>query len=65
MADWTSNTVSHGQNVCELVQVNSVEQPIKSNPVDSRNTSHCRTSAFDDHLDDSFIVFNDVQQSFF
>ena len=37
------------------VQINSIEQPIKSNSVGSGNVSHCRTSAFNDHLDHSFI----------
>ena len=46
------------KNVCELVfgvdvfdldfgvQINSIEQPIKSNSVGSGDVSHCRTSAF-------------------
>ena len=46
------------QDVCELVfvvgvfdldfgvQINSIEQPIKSNSVSSGDVSHCRTSAF-------------------
>ena len=28
------------------------------------NMSHCRTSAFNDHLDHSFIVLKHIQQSF-
>ena len=56
------------QDVCELVlgvnifdlnlgvQIDSIEQPIKSNSVGSGNVSHCRISAFNDHLDHSFIV---------
>ena len=32
------------------IQINSIEQPIKSNSVSSGNVSHCRTSAFDNHL---------------
>ena len=70
--------VSFGQHVCELiflestylvwilgVQVNSVEQPVKSNSVGSGNMSQCKTSAFDDHLDHSFVVFKDVQHGSF
>ena len=37
---------------------------LKSNSVGSGNMSHCRASSLDDHLDDSFIVFKDLQQSF-
>ena len=66
-----------GLNVCELifwvdvfgldlgVQINSIEQPVKSNSVGSGNMSQCRTSAFDDHLDHSFVVFKDVQHGSF
>ena len=36
----------------------------KSNSVGSGNMSHCRASSLDDHFDDSFIVFKDLQQSF-
>ena len=65
--------ISLGQYVCELVfgvdvfdldfgvQINSIEQPIKSNSVGSGNVSHCRTSAFNDHLDHSFIVLKHIQ----
>ena len=57
------------QDVCKLVigvdvfdlnlrvKIDSIEQPIKSNSVGSGNVSHCRTSAFNNHFDDSFIVF--------
>ena len=38
-------------------QVNSVEQPIKRNSVGSGHVSHCWTPSFDNHLDDSFVVF--------
>ena len=60
------------QDVCKLVlgvdvfdldfglQINSVEQPIKCNSVDSGDVSHCRTSAFDNHLDYSFIVLKHI-----
>ena len=67
--------ISFGQSVSELafgvdvdvfdldlgVQINSIEQPIKSNSVSSGNISHCRTSAFNDHLDYSFIVLKHIQ----
>ena len=36
-------------------QIHSIEQPIKSNSVGPGNMSHCRTSAFNNHLDYSFI----------
>ena len=61
--------IPFGQNVSELVfgidvfdldfgvQINSIEQPIKSNSVGSGNVSHRRTSAFNDHFDHCFIVF--------
>ena len=38
-------------------QVNSVEQPIKRNSVGSGYVSHRWTSSFDNHLDNSIIVF--------
>ena len=43
------------------VQINSIEQPIKSNSVGSGHMSHCWTSAFNDHLDHGFVVFKNVQ----
>ena len=49
-----------GVNVFDLdfrVQINSIEQPIKSNSVGSGNMSQCRTSSFDYHLDHCFVVF--------
>ena len=49
-----------GVNVFDLsfgVQIDSVEQPIKSNSVGSGNVSHCRASSFNDHLDHCFVVF--------
>ena len=33
------------------IQIDSIEQPIKSNSVGSGNMSHCRTPSFNDHLD--------------
>ena len=61
------------QNVCKLilgvdvfdldlgVQIDSIEQPIKSNSVGPGNMSHRWTSAFHYHLDNSFIVFKHIQ----
>ena len=42
-------------------QVDSVEQPINRNSVGSGHVSHCWTSSFDNHLDDSFVVLKNVQ----
>ena len=46
------------------VQINSIEQPIKSNSLGSGDMSHCRTSAFNNHLDHCFVVLNHIQQTF-
>ena len=49
-----------GINIFELdlgVQIDSVKQPIKRNSVSSSNVSHCWTSALNDHLDHSFVIF--------
>ena len=57
-----------GVNVFDLdfwVQNDSIKQPIKSNSVGPGNMSHCGASSLYDHLDYCFIVFKDVQQSFF
>ena len=68
----SSCEVAHCQYVCELVfdinvfdldfwvQVDSVKQPIKSNSVVAGHVSHWWTSAFDDHLDHRFVIFNNV-----
>ena len=45
------------------VQLDPVKQPLKSNFLGSGNMSQCRTSAFDNHFDYSFVVFKDVQPS--
>ena len=45
------------------VQIDSIEQPIKSNSVGSGNMSHCRASSLDDHLDYCFVVFKHIQQA--
>ena len=45
------------------IKINPVKQPIQSNSVGSWYMSHCGTSAFDDHLDHSFIVFEHIQYS--
>ena len=53
-----------GVNVYDLdlgVQIDSIKQPIKSNPVASGNMSHCRNSALNDHFDHCSSVFKDVQ----
>ena len=62
-----------GQNVSKLVfgvdvfnldlgiQIDSIEQPIKSNSVGPGNMSHCRTPPLNDHLDHCFIVFEHIQ----
>ena len=61
-----------GYNICVLafgvdvfdldcgIQINSIEQPIKSNSVGSGDVSHCRTSAFDNHFDYCFIVLKNT-----
>ena len=46
------------------VQVDSVKQPIKHKSVGSGNVSHCRTSAFNDHLNHCFVDLKRIQQSF-
>ena len=51
-----------GVNIFDLdlrFQVNSFQQPIRRNSVG--HVSHFWTSALDDHLDDSFVVFRDLQ----
>ena len=61
------------QDVCKLVfdvdvfdldlgvQINSIEQPVKRNSVSPGDVSHCRTSAFNNHFDYSFIVLKHIQ----
>ena len=44
------------------VKIDPVKQAIQSNSVRSRYVSRRRTSAFDNHLDDRFIVFKNVNQ---
>ena len=61
---WNVSKLVFGVNTFDLdlwFQINSVEQPIKRNSVVSGHVSHCWTSFFDDHLDDSFVVFKNVQ----
>ena len=41
--------------------MDSVNLPIKRNSMGSGHVSHCWTSSFDNHLDDSFVVFKNVQ----
>ena len=53
-----------GVNIFDLnlgVQIDSIKQPIKSNSVGPGNMSHCRTSAFNNHFDYSFIVLKHIQ----
>ena len=45
-------------------QINSIEQPIKSNSVGPGNMSHCGTPPIHNHFNYSFIVFKHIQQSF-
>ena len=68
-----SREISLCQYVCELVfgvnvfdldlgiQIDTIEQPIKSNSVGSGHVSHRRASSLYDHLDHCFVVFKDVQ----
>ena len=56
-----------GVNVFNLdfgVQIDSIEQPIKSNSVGPGNMSQCRAPSLNDHLDHCFIVLKHIQQSF-
>ena len=76
MIPFVTCETSFGQNVGELVfgdnvfdldlgvQIDSIEQPIKSNSVGSGNMSHYRASSLYDHLDHCFVVFKHIQQSF-
>ena len=43
------------------VQIDSIEQPVKSNSMGSGNMSHRWTSSFHNHLDYSLIVFKHIQ----
>ena len=64
--------MSFSHKVCELIPginmpnlhlavgVDSVKQPVKSNSVGPGNMSQRRASAFNDHLDHTFIVLKDV-----
>ena len=76
MVPFITREITFGQHVSKLVlgvdvfdldfgvQINSIEQPIKSNSVGSGNMSHCWTSAFNDHLDHSFIIFKNLTLNF-
>ena len=71
-----TSEIALGQYVCELVvgvdvfdldlgvQIDSIEQPIKSNSVGSGNVSHCGTPSLCNHLDHCYVVFKHIQQSF-
>ena len=47
-----------------MVQIDSIEQPIKSNSASSGNMSHCRASSLYNHLDHCFVVFKYIQRNF-
>ena len=56
-----------GVNIFDLnlgIQINSIEQPIKSNSVSSGNMSHCRTSAFHNHLITASLSSNTYNKAF-
>ena len=56
-----------GVDVLDLdfgVQIDSIEQPIKSNSVGPGNIFHCGTPSFDSHLSHCFVVLKHIQQSF-
>ena len=68
MIPFITYEISQYQYVCELVliwilevQIDSVEEPIMSNSVDSGHVSHCWTSAVNDHFDHSLVVFKNVE----
>ena len=73
MIPFITREIAFCQDVCELVlgvdifnldfgvQIDSIEQPIKSNSMGSGNMSHCWTPAFHNHFDHSFIVFKHIQ----
>ena len=73
MIPFITREIPFGQDVCELVlgvdvfdfdswvQIDSIEQPMKSISVGSGNMSHCGTPFFKDHLDHCFIVFKHIQ----
>ena len=57
--------LAFGINILDLdlwVQVDSVKQPIKRDPVGTGHMSQWRTSAFHNHLDNCFVVFENVKQ---
>ena len=68
MIPFITREIPFCQDVCELVlgvdvfdldfgiQIDSIEQPIKSNSVSPGDVSHCWTPAFHNHFDYSFIL---------
>ena len=76
MIPFVTCEISFGWNVCESVfglnvvdlnfwvQIDSIEQPIKSNSLGSGYVSHCRASSRYDHFDHRFVVLKHIQQSF-
>ena len=77
MVPFITCQVSFGQNVSDIisgvdasdlnleVQISSVKQPVKSNSVSLGDVPQCGTSAFDDHLDYSFVVLKDAKHGSF
>ena len=73
MIPFITREIPFCQDVCNLVlgvdvfdldfgvQIDSIEQPVKSNSMSSGNMSHCWTPAFHNHVDYSFIVFKHIQ----
>ena len=67
--------IPFGFNVCELVfvvdvfdldftiQINSIQQPMKSNFVGSGDMSHCTTPSFNGHFYRCFNVFKHIRQN--
>ena len=55
-----------GVNIVNLdfgVQIDPIKQPIQRNSVGSGHVSHRWTSAFDDHLDHSFVIVKNLRHS--
>ena len=73
MIPFVTCEISVGQHVRELIfgvdvfdldfgiQIDAIEEPVKSNSVGSGDVSHCRTYAFNNHFDYNFIVLKHIQ----
>ena len=48
-------------DLCHGIQINLLNQTIKSNSVGSGYMSHCWTSDFDDHFNHGFVILKDEQ----